>query len=157
MKKMLALLFVGIAFSVTARTQQRRRRAAKAGATSASRSVDQQQVIYLDKYPDYKSQKKALSAIIAQGGRVVVDFFATWCGPCRNLSGNIGKIAKLYPSISFVKVNVDSCDDLADDYNIKQIPDLYFYNKGKQIKRQLGYGSRSMLDFEQLLKDIFKL
>lgn len=78
---------------------------------------------------------------------VLIDFFATWCGPCKMLSPIISEIANEYSnSIKVCKVNVDENQDLALKYNIMSIPTLLFLKDGKIIKNSIGFCSKSELD-----------
>ncbi len=77
---------------------------------------------------------------------VLIDFFATWCGPCKMLSPIISQIANEYAdSVKVCKVNVDDNQDLALKYNIASIPTLIFLKNGKVVKSSIGYCSKSEL------------
>lgn len=69
----------------------------------------------------------------------VVDFFATWCGPCKMISPIIEKLANDMANVKFVKIDVDKHDDLARIYGIMSIPTLIFFKDGKEIKRHIGF------------------
>lgn len=71
---------------------------------------------------------------------VLVDFWATWCGPCRMLSPVIEEIAKEYDGkIKVGKVNVDEAMGLAIRYEVDTIPTLIMFKDGKVEKRTVGY------------------
>ena len=77
----------------------------------------------------------------------VIDFSATWCGPCKMLSPIISEIADEYSnSIKVCKVNVDENQDLAMKYNIMSVPTLLFIKNGKIIKSSIGFCSKSELN-----------
>jgi len=77
---------------------------------------------------------------------VVVDFYATWCGPCRVLSPMLEKLAPGYTNrIKFVKVNVDESPDIAQKYQIEGMPTLLFFNKGEVTDRILGLPDEMVL------------
>ena len=62
-------------------------------------------------------------------GKVVIDFFATWCGPCKMIAPFFEDISAKYPSITFLKVDVDESPELVDKYNISVMPTfLYLIN-----------------------------
>ena len=71
-------------------------------------------------------------------GRVLVDFFATWCGPCKMLSLVIEKFDKKN-TIPIIKVDVDECEEVASKYRIFSVPTLIVFENGKEIKRKTGY------------------
>lgn len=78
---------------------------------------------------------------------VLVDFFATWCGPCKMLSPIISEIANEYSNIVKVcKVNIDENQDLVRKYNIMSVPTLIFFKKGEVVKSSVGFCSKSELD-----------
>jgi len=69
----------------------------------------------------------------------VVDFFATWCGPCKMISPIIEKLANDITNVKFVKIDVDKHDELARIYGIMSIPTLIFFKDGKEVKRHVGF------------------
>ena len=70
---------------------------------------------------------------------VVVDFYATWCGPCKILGPRLDQLAGSYTNrIRFVKVNVDEASALARQYDIQAIPTLLFFKDGKVTDRLVG-------------------
>lgn len=72
-------------------------------------------------------------------GPVVVDFYATWCGPCKMLSPRLDKLAGEFSGkIKFVKVNVDEAQELAGRFRVKGIPTLLFMKNGKVEDRVTG-------------------
>ncbi|PKN03142.1 thioredoxin [Candidatus Dependentiae bacterium HGW-Dependentiae-1] len=66
---------------------------------------------------------------------VVVDFHATWCGPCRQQGPIVHDMAKKYPEICFIKIDVDQFRDLSAKYNIASIPTILYFKNGTQVKR----------------------
>lgn len=78
-------------------------------------------------------------------GRVLVDFFATWCGPCKMLSLVIEKLDKKNV-IPIIKVDVDECEEVASKYKIFSVPTLIIFENGKEIKRKTGYMSLDELE-----------
>ena len=79
---------------------------------------------------------------------VLVDFWATWCGPCQMLAPIIGEIAKEYEGkVKVCKVNVDEEGELAAQFAVNAIPTLVVIKEGKQISTSVGYQSK-----EQIIK-----
>lgn len=73
-----------------------------------------------------------------QSGTVLVDFFATWCGPCQMLSPVIEELDRKH-NIKVLKVDVDELGDLAREFRVMSIPTLVVYKDGKMAKKELGY------------------
>ena len=67
--------------------------------------------------------------------RVLIDFYADWCGPCKMLGPILDKINDIY----IIKVNVDKYEELSRKYGIMSIPCLILFENGKEIKRNLGF------------------
>lgn len=73
---------------------------------------------------------------------VLVDFWATWCGPCQMVLPIIEEIANEEGSIKVCKVNVDEEMELARKYRVMSIPTLLVFKDGKEIKREVGAKSK---------------
>lgn len=70
---------------------------------------------------------------------VLVDFHATWCGPCKMLSPIISRVAKkVGDSVRIVKIDVDKNQPLAGTLGVRGVPTLILYKEGKQVWRQSG-------------------
>ncbi len=67
-------------------------------------------------------------------GAVVIDFFATWCGPCKHIAPKFEELSKMYPSVTFLKVDVDESADLVDKFNIHAMPTFVFLVNGQTVK-----------------------
>lgn len=69
----------------------------------------------------------------------MVDFWATWCGPCKMLAPTIEKIGESYEGKALIaKVDVDQCQDLAARFGIMSIPTVVFFQNGKEVGRLVG-------------------
>lgn len=84
-------------------------------------------------------------------GSVVIDFFATWCGPCKKVAPVFEKLAEVYPSISFLKVDVDESPELAEKFEIQAMPTFLFLKDGRIVKRIEGADLRVMEEGFSLL------
>ncbi len=67
--------------------------------------------------------------------KILVDFYANWCGPCKMLSPILEKIEE----VKILKVNVDEYPSLARDYAVMSIPCLILFEEGKEKKRKIGF------------------
>lgn len=72
-------------------------------------------------------------------GRVLVDFFATWCGPCTMLSPLVEKMAQEHNEIKVIKVDVDQAEEIAAAFNVYSIPTLVYFEDGKEVRQSVGY------------------
>ena len=73
-------------------------------------------------------------------GKVLVDFFATWCGPCRMLAPVLEDISKEY---DVIKVDIDELEELAIRYGIESIPTVISFENGEIKNRRVGYGAKA--------------
>lgn len=76
---------------------------------------------------------------------VLVDFFASWCGPCRMLSPVLDQIATERPDIKVVKINVDEEQELAAQYRVVSIPSVFVIQNGEVLAQSLGAKPKSQL------------
>ena len=87
------------------------------------------------------------AVVLNAGGPVVVDFFATWCGPCKRLSPIIDQIAsERAGKVKFVRLDVDESKDVASKYKVDAMPTLVLFDKGAEKTRWVGYMDKSELD-----------
>ncbi len=80
-----------------------------------------------------------LRQTIANQGKVLVDFFATWCGPCKMLAPVIDKVAEKTPDVTFVKVDIDKNVDAAEEFGVQVIPTLVLIENGEIKARTQGF------------------
>lgn len=86
-----------------------------------------------------KINNENFEEIKAQGLPTVIDFWATWCGPCRALAPVVEELAAEYAGKAVIgKCNVDDCDDLPVKYGIRSIPTLLFFKNGELVDRLVG-------------------
>lgn len=70
--------------------------------------------------------------------KVLVDFYANWCGPCKMLSPVLEELSK-ETKVDIIKIDVDAHQDLAKEYGVMSIPCLILFENGKEIKRNIGF------------------
>ena len=80
------------------------------------------------------------------GKKVLVDFFATWCGPCKMLAPVLEKAAEELTNVQFYKVDIDEEMELANQYKIMTVPTLLFFKDGKLVFQNSGVISRKQLE-----------
>ena len=77
---------------------------------------------------------------------LVVDFWATWCGPCRMIAPIIEELAKEYDGkINVGKCDVEECDDIAAEFGIRNIPTILFFKGGEIVDKMVGAASKSKI------------
>lgn len=86
------------------------------------------------------------SEALKDSGLVLVDFFATWCGPCKMMAPVIEKLAEEYAGkVKIGKLDVDANGNTAMKYEIQSIPTLIFFKKGEIVDKLMGFQSGEAL------------
>lgn len=71
-------------------------------------------------------------------GTVLIDFWASWCGPCRMLSPIVDQVAEEHPDIKVGKINVDEEPELASQFDVMSIPMLVVFKDGQKVNESVG-------------------
>ena len=74
---------------------------------------------------------------------VIVDFWASWCGPCRMVGPILEEIANEHPEIKVVKINVDEQGELASSFGIMSIPTLMVFKNGEVVNKSVGVKTKN--------------
>jgi thioredoxin 1 len=85
-------------------------------------------------------------AEIPDGSLVVIDFFAPWCGPCKRIAPVYEELAKKFPRVTFLKVDVDESEDIASKFSIESLPTFVFLQNGVEVKRIEGADLRRVIE-----------
>lgn len=86
---------------------------------------------------------------------VVIDVFATWCGPCQQVAPIFDELAKeLEATHKLVKINIDDERDIAINYNVSSIPTFLFIKGGELVGKETGYHSKE--DLKKKIEEVFK-
>lgn len=78
-------------------------------------------------------------------GLVLVDFFATWCGPCRMMASVLEQAEKEFKDVKIIKVDVDESEDLARKFGVMSIPTIILFKNGKELDSHIGLMSMDKL------------
>ena len=76
--------------------------------------------------------------VLKAEGTVLIDFWATWCGPCRMLSPIVDEVASEHPDVKVGKINVDEQPELAQQFGIMSIPTLLVFKNGEKVQESVG-------------------
>lgn len=79
-------------------------------------------------------------------GKVLVDFNASWCGPCQMLKPVLEQLSEDRKDIKFISIDTDKEEELARSFGIMSIPCLILFEDGKEVKKAIGFQSKSNLE-----------
>ena len=116
--------------------------------------------------PEYIKTYKEFQNLLEKNADklVVVDFTATWCGPCQTIAPYFEKLSETYKEAVFVKVDVDENDETSEHCGIQGMPTFQFYRKQKKIDQIVGANKKNLEETvkkhvetkEEKLKEIVK-
>lgn len=85
------------------------------------------------------------SEVLKSEKKVLLDFYAEWCGPCRMVGPVVEEIANEHPEYKICKINVDEQPELAASFQVMSIPSLFVMENGKVINQALGAKTKAQL------------
>lgn len=91
------------------------------------------------------NNKNFKDEVINSNSKVLVDFNAEWCGPCKMLKPIIEEISN-DNKVKVVSINVDDEDELSEEYGVTSIPCLVLFENGKEVKRSIGFISKDEIE-----------
>lgn len=100
---------------------------------------------------EIKTAEQFQQEVIETGEVVFVDFYATWCKPCKMMSPIIEEIAKEHKDVKFVKIDIDKNEELAIKYNVMSIPTMLIIKNGEVMKTFMGVTNKENIVKELLL------
>ena len=86
------------------------------------------------------------NVVLKEKGKVLVDFYANWCGPCKMIRPVLESIASERSDKKIISIDVDEAEDLAREYGIISIPCVILFEDGKEINRSIGLKSKSEIE-----------
>ena len=89
--------------------------------------------------------KAEFESLIKENNNVIIDFYATWCGPCKLLAPVFESVASEKENVTFVKVDVDEARELAELFGISSIPTVVYIKNEKMALRELGFKPKNVI------------
>ncbi len=81
-----------------------------------------------------------------KNGKVLVDCYASWCGPCKMLSPIIDELSEEIDTCAFYKIDMDDAEEVSEKYNIVSIPTVLLFENGELKKQTVGFKSKEELE-----------
>ncbi|HON43936.1 MAG: thioredoxin [Planctomycetes bacterium] len=95
---------------------------------------------------EIKTTEEFQKNVLQNNKTVLVDFYANWCGPCRNIAPIVKEVSQeLQDKIDTYKVDIDQAGDLAADYMVQSIPTFIIFKNGQAVDKKIGSMSKSDL------------
>jgi len=121
------------------------------------RKISDKQSLSDDQWPDYvvTLEEKNIKEFIKKYPLSIVDFWASWCAPCRAMAPRLRRLSKIYKGeVAFGKIDIQKNQDIARQYKISGIPHLVFFKNGKKISSLTGV--KSVGDIKDVIDVLLK-
>ena len=92
------------------------------------------------------SESKELTQYISTGRLCVIDFGASWCGPCQQIAPFFENLSNQHSDIYFFKVDVDEAQEMSDLYNVSALPTFVFIKDNKVVGKVVGANKQTLFD-----------
>ena len=102
--------------------------------------------------PDFLNTREEFDECLKNNELVVVDFTASWCGPCRMIGPKFAKLSEEHPDVKFVKVDVDKNSETSEACHISAMPTFHTYKKGEKLGEIVGASEQKLKDLINALK-----
>ncbi|WP_297437037.1 thioredoxin [uncultured Clostridium sp.] len=99
----------------------------------------------------YLKENEFKQEVLDKKGLVVLDFYADWCGSCQKLGPVFDELESEMKDVTFIKVNVDDCSNLADEYEITNIPAILIFKDGSLQEKTVGF--KPKVSMTELIKN----
>ena len=83
--------------------------------------------------------------ILQKHNKVIVDFFAIWCGPCKQISPFFLEQSTKYPDVTFCKVDIEKNEEIANKYNIQSLPTFMTFKNGEMVNQSKGASTDNII------------
>ncbi|GKZ30443.1 thioredoxin trx1 [Aspergillus brasiliensis] len=100
---------------------------------------------------DIKSKAEYLEKIVNSQDPIVLDCFATWCGPCKAISPKVEQFSVAYPHAKFYKIDVDDLSDVAAELGVRAMPTFVLFKNGQKVGDVVGANPNAL---EVKIKDL---
>ena len=90
-------------------------------------------------------RKTVVNRVKKKKGVYLIDFYATWCGPCKVFGNTLEEFSKLHPDLKIFKINVDECTDITETFNVMSLPTI-IYTTLDEIWRHNGLMTLKQLE-----------
>ena len=83
-------------------------------------------------------------SLLKENKQVILDFHATWCGPCKKISPILDEACKVNKNVVFAKIDIDEVSELAQKYEIQGVPTLVYVSQEKEVDRVVGFSQQAV-------------